>query len=141
LKRHDAKKNGVALAEFSRGTGNEKSLPIEEAAKLSQQRLKVARDGNEHEHMLNETETTLRFGLFMLALMYFRAMTYLKREQRSWGGGDDEVSDKKSGEKVMTDERMRMLDEDNKTVMRKKKVDVILAKAKLGEARRQVTQI
>lgn len=55
-------------------------------------RLKVARDGNDHEHMLNETETTLRFGLFMLALMYFRAMTYLKREKKSWSGESDAVS-------------------------------------------------
>lgn len=36
----------------------------------------------------------------------------------------------------MTDERMRMLDEESKAVARKKKVDVVLAKAKVGEARR-----
>jgi len=65
--------------------------PVEENAKFQQERLKVARDGNAHEHMLNETETTLRFGLFMLSLMYFRAMTYLKREKKSWAGEDDEV--------------------------------------------------
>ena len=87
--------------------------------------------------MLNETENTLRFGLFMLSLMYFRAMTYLKRDKKAFSGEDEEISDKKAGEKIMTDERMRMLDEEQKATARKKKVDTILAKAKIGEARRQ----
>lgn len=83
---------GLISNESIRGTNADKSRKIEEDAKLNNQKLKVARDGNSHEHMLNETETTLRFGLFMLALMYFRAMTYLKREKKSWGGEDDEVA-------------------------------------------------
>ena len=69
----------------------EKLVPLDEKSKVDQERKKVARDGNSHEHMLNETETTLRFGLFILALMYFRAMTFLKREQKTWSGEGDEV--------------------------------------------------
>lgn len=34
--------------------------------------LKVARDGNSHEIILNETEANIRFGLFMVTMMYFR---------------------------------------------------------------------
>ena len=34
--------------------------------------LKVARDDNVHERMLNDTEATIRFGLFMITMMYFR---------------------------------------------------------------------
>jgi len=37
----------------------------------------------------------------------------------------------------MTDERMQMLDEENKAAARKKKVDLVLARAKIGEARRK----
>ena len=73
----------------------------------------------------------------MLSLMYFRAMTYLKRDKAAFSGEDEEIAGKKAGEKVMTDERMRMLDEEQKANARKKKVDTILAKAKIGEARRQ----
>ena len=44
---------------------------------------------------------------------------------RDFGYGDilqgDEIGDKKKG-KVMTDERMRMIDEENRAVARKKKV-------------------
>ena len=85
--------------------------------------------------MLNETEQTLRFGLFMLTLMYFRAMTYVAREKKSWGGEGDSLGGKKG--KVMTDERMAMLDEENKAAARKKKVDIVLARCRVGEARRR----
>jgi hypothetical protein len=44
--------------------------------------LKVARDGNEHEKILNETESNIKFGLFMVTLMYFRCIYYLRREIR-----------------------------------------------------------
>lgn len=37
----------------------------------------------------------------------------------------------------MTDERMKMLDEDFKAAARKKKVDIVLARSKVGEARRR----
>ena len=123
-KRREAKKKGILLDEFKRGTIKEKSTSIEAEAQYKNTSLKVARDGNRHEHLLNETEQTLKFGLFMLTLMYFRAMTYLKREKKSWSGDDDEVAQKKGGkaEKVMTDERMRMIDEENKAIARKKKV-------------------
>ena len=66
--------------------------------------------------------------------MYFRAMTFLKREQKSWSAEDDEIGMKKGGKKVMTDERMRMLDEESKSIARKKKIDNIMARCRVGEA-------
>jgi len=136
-KRKAAKKAGVVLPETVRGLMEDRVRPIEADKEMRLERLKVARDGNRHEHMLNETERTLKFGLFMLSLMYFRAMAYVKREQRSWSGDDDEISaNGKSKTKVMTDERMLMLDEENKAAARKKKVDAVLARARIGEQRR-----
>ena len=136
-KRKAARKAGIALPETVRGLMEDKAQPIEADKEMRLERLKVARDGNRHEHMLNETERTLKFGLFMLALMYFRAMAFVKREQRSWAGDDDEVTaDGKNKPKVMTDERMLMLDEENKAAARKKKVDSVLAKCRIGEQRR-----
>jgi hypothetical protein len=85
-KRNDAKKKGIITDDSQRGTGLEKSIGIESDAQFRIRDLKVARDGNDHEHMLNETETTLKFGLFVLTLMYFRAMTYLSREKKTWSG-------------------------------------------------------
>lgn len=132
------RRNNIATAESTQGLMLEKAWEVEVGSQQSLERLKVARDGNEHEHMLNETETTLKFGIFMMTLMYFRAMTFLKREQKSWAGEGDEIGVRSKGkvDKVMTDERMRMLDEENRAAARKKKVDIVLARCKIGEARR-----
>ena len=37
----------------------------------------------------------------------------------------------------MTDERMAMVEEENKAKARQKKVDIVLARCKVGEARRK----
>jgi hypothetical protein len=116
---------------------HEKSKAIEAKKDMEIKRIKVARDGNRHEHMLNETEQTLRFGLFMLALMYFRAMTFLQREKKSWSGEGDAVGGGGKKPKMMTDERLQMVEEENKAAARKKKVDLVLARCKVGEARRR----
>jgi hypothetical protein len=42
----------------------------------------------EKDHHIKETETTLRFGAFLLALHYFKAMTLIAREKASWQGKD-----------------------------------------------------
>jgi len=135
-KRKDAKKSGVLLDEQKQGTMVSKSASIQAENQIELKRQKVARDGNRHEHMLNETEQTLRFGLFMLALMYFRAMTFLRREKKSWSGEGDAIAGGKKV-KMMTDERMQMVEEENKAAARKKKVDLVLARCKVGDARRR----
>jgi hypothetical protein len=136
--RAENRRKNIATAESTQGVMLEKAWEVEQGSQQKLKELKVARDGNEHEHLLNETETTLKFGIFMLTLMYFRAMTFLRREQKSWSGEGDEIGIKAKGkvDKVMTDERMRMLDEENRAAARKKKVDIVLARCKVGEARR-----
>lgn len=133
--RSDARRKGITTDSMARGVGVLKAIPVEEQAQFRLTEKKVAREGNQHEHMLNETESTLRFGLFMLTLMYFRAMTYLSRDKKAFSGADDDIGGTHGG-KVMTDERMRMLDEENKANARKKKLDAIMARAKVGEQRR-----
>jgi hypothetical protein len=70
-KRKDAKKSGKPLDEQVRGTMIEKSQYIEKESQEESKRLKVARDGNRHEHLLNETEQTLRY----VALHYIHTPT------------------------------------------------------------------
>jgi hypothetical protein len=136
--RAENRRKNLITATAAQGQMLDKAWEVEQDSQQKLREVKVAREGNEHEHMLNETETTLKFGVFMMTLMYFRAMTFLRREQKSWSGEGDEigVKGKGKGEKVMTDERMRMLDEENRAAARKKKVDIVLARCKVGEARR-----
>ena len=136
--RAENRRRSIKTAQNSQGQMIDKAMEIELNAQSNLQKMKVARDGNLHEHLLDETENTLKFGIFMITLMYFRAMTFLKREQRSWAGDDDAVGvkDKARSDKVMTDERMRMIDEENRAMARKKKIDIVLARSKIGEQRR-----
>lgn len=144
-RRAEARRAGVLEDEARRGEMLEKAYyEVElQQANPRRARLKIARENNEHEHLLNETERTLKFGLFMITLMYFRAMTFLKREQSSWAGENDTDVLSAGGKNAgnghgvrMTDERMKMLHEEGQVAARKKKMDAILAKAKIGQARR-----
>ncbi len=72
----------------------------------------------------------------MLTFMSFRAMSFLQREKRSWGGEDDAVN-QTSNKQQMTEERRKMLDEENKLIVRQKKMNLILGRAKEGEARKR----
>jgi len=136
--RADKRRKNIITAENRQGQMIEKAWEVEQKSQQNIEKLKVARDGNEHEHMLNEVETTLKFGIFMMTVMYFRAMTYLRREQKSWSGAGEDVGvkDKFSLDKIMTDDRMRMIDEENRAAARKKKIDIVLARCKVGEQRR-----
>lgn len=138
-KRAMERKQKMERSEEVRGKMLDKVYEIELRAQENTKKKKVARDNNEHEHLLNETESTLRFGLFMLTLMYFRAMVFLKREQSSWDGNDDAVKDPTNpkNRKVMTNERIKMLQEEHRIKLRQKKIELILAKSKIGEARKQ----
>ena len=145
--RLEAKKKGIVTATSMRGRREEKLAPIALSAELKNLEKKVAKVGSDHWHLLNETESTIRFGLFMLTFMYFRAMSFLRREKRSWSGADDAVggnSVQGSSEGVlpgssirMTDERRKMLDEEHRIANRKKKMDQIMARARVGEARKK----
>lgn len=149
--RLEAKKRGVITATSLRGKRSEKLAPIILNAELKKLENKVAKVGSDHWHMLNETESTIRFGLFMLTFMYFRAMAFLGREKRSWSGADDAVGGSSvegstsdgniSGSAIrMTDERRKMLDEEHRVANRKKKMDQIMARARVGEARKKARE-
>ncbi|CAM9235500.1 unnamed protein product, partial [Ectocarpus fasciculatus] len=148
--RLEAKKKGIVTATAMRGRRSEKLAPIMLSAELKKLEKKVAKVGSDHWHMLNETESTIRFGLFMLTFMYFRAMAFLGREKRSWSGADDAVGGNSTAGSVdanisgsairMTDERRSMLDEEHRITNRKKKMDQIMARARVGEARKKARE-
>lgn len=110
-------------------------LPPSEQARVREEeaasKIKVARDGNRHEQILNATEQSIRFGLFCLTIMYFRSMYYLRK-----GFKIDQVKEGENGVIMMTEERANQLHEEAKAAARKKKVDLILARTRVGDARR-----
>jgi outer membrane murein-binding lipoprotein Lpp len=139
--RYENKLKGIVSFESMRGELEEKLMPIEMKKQQRLEDKRIAKEGTDYHHRLNETEQTLKFGLFMLTFMYFRAMAFVKREQRSWSGADDAVDEKnlnqQKNKKEMTEERRRMLDEESKLQARQKKMDLILGRAREGEARKR----
>ena len=92
-------------------------------------RVKVARDGNRHEVILNETENAIRFGLFALTIMYFRAIYYLRKKldvkalSEAAAAGVGGVAAVAQGASVeMNEERMNAAAEERNQRIRKKKV-------------------
>lgn len=130
------KKQGVIMPMTLGGTMREKAQSIEDASQIRRAEQVVAKEGSDHKKILDETESTLRFGLFMLTLMYFRAMTYLSREQKSWAGVGDSP-DGGNGKKRQTQERVRMLAENSKAAARKKRLEAIMRRCLVGEQRRK----
>jgi hypothetical protein len=151
--RYENQLKGIIAPEAMRGELEEKLMPIEQKKRERVEDLRIAKEGTDYHHRLNETEQTLKFGLFILTFMYFRAMAFVKREQRSWGGDDDAVNETTSGGratsgakggstsggkvKSMTEERRKMFDEENKLQIRQKKMNLILGRAREGEARKR----
>ena len=130
------KKQGVIMPMTLGGTMREKAQSIEDTSLVRRAEQIIAKEGSDHKKILDETESTLRFGLFMLTLMYFRAMTYLSREQKSWAGAAD-IPNGGSGKKHQTQERVRMLAENSKAAARKKRLEAIMKRCLAGEQRRK----
>ena len=135
-RRTELKKQGVVMPIASSGTLREKAQEIEDTSNLRQMTKVIAKEGTDHKRILDETESTLRFGLFMLSLMYFRAMSYLSREQKSWSGAADSP-DAENNKKMRTKERVRMLSENSKAEARRKRLDAIMRRCLVGEQRRK----
>jgi hypothetical protein len=129
--RAQARKDNVILDEARRGLMVDKSIPINIDAQNALQKEKLELDGKRVDNLLNETETTMKFGMFMLTLMYFRSMALVQREKKSWSGEGDDIG-MKSKAKKMTDERMRMADEEQKIEARKKRLDGVMERCKRG---------
>jgi hypothetical protein len=148
-KRAENTRKHLKSDETTRGKMIEKSYEIELQSQNKAIKSKVINNKKEFKHLLNETEQTLKYGIFMLTLMYFRAMVYLRRDKASFEGKNDllQLGGSKGGvggkgasagaTKQMTAERMQMINEENRVKMRQKKMDLILAKSKVGDQRRK----
>ena len=76
-----AKRSNEQRDEAVTGSPRRKAEKIERNAQFRLGTEKVAKDGNDHEKHLDFTETTLKFGLFCITLMFFRAMSLVRRER------------------------------------------------------------
>lgn len=103
------------------GTPLEKWVPIEEQAQQVKTNAKAVKEGGKIDHVLNETENALKFGLFSLTLMYFRGLSMLKKQKDTWSGANDAMTLHKQPEKISA-ERLKIRDEERKRLVRQKRI-------------------
>ena len=123
------------------GAPEERVKGMVQNAKARKTQGKAVRGGSDQDHLLNETEQTLRFGLFSLTLMYFRAQTMLKREQHRWSGKDAELAlAGKTSKRDVTDERGKMDSEQKALEDRSSKLKHVNEIAAQGSLRRRARE-
>ena len=110
---------------------------IAKDAALKIEKQKAIRAGSDQDHLLKQTETNLKFGIFSLTLQYFRAMTLVRRQYETWSGRKAAMAlEGKAPPREVTDEREMMEKEQNMLKLRVKKARDADAKAQLGRERR-----
>ena len=107
------------------GSPRTKAEKIERNAQFRLGTEKVAKDGNDHEKHLDFTETTLKFGLFCITLMFFRAMSLVRRERDTFAGTHDAITSEGNPQKP-TEERRKMRREKALLEERQKKMQHVL---------------
>ncbi|CAM9590838.1 unnamed protein product [Chrysoparadoxa australica] len=109
---------GRIMPQEVQGTVYEKSLPMEGSAQTRVRKEQKARSAMSQEHLLETTETSLKFAVLTMTISYLQVMQKVRRERLSWGviGEARGDSTAKSTYKLpRTKERKQMVAQDNKT--------------------------
>jgi hypothetical protein len=94
--------------------------------------------GTDLDHQMTESERTLKFGLFMLTLMFFRAMTLLRQQKTAWSGGAAAAALAGKTGPAMTKERRRMMKAEAARAERSRKLAEAEERAVTGYNRRKM---
>lgn len=81
---------------------------------------------------LQGVETTMKYGLFWLMFMYFKALHTLRKEKKSWDGSD--LISLRQGP-PLSEERKKMIQEEKNAVFRRSRMEHAMEKARAGESR------
>jgi hypothetical protein len=130
-KEEENRKPGEVFDHEAKGAPREKQEKVEESAQMRLFREDAERKLSDKDHHMNETETSLRFGSFLLALHYFRSMNLIAREKASWRGKDTRLD----GPVVrpVTVERKNMIMEQKSVEYRRLELHRVMKRARAGE--------
>jgi len=126
-----SRQEGEVFDHEATGSPRQKQEAVEESAQMRLFREDAERKLKDKDQHMDETETSLRFGSFLLALHYFRAMNMIAREKASWRGKDTRMD----GPVVrpVTLERKEMIAEQKAVEYRRLELARVLKRAKAGE--------
>ena len=129
--------NNTALVEMSsfgqRGSLNDKATTIQ--ISFNSDASRAANANKETNDDLKSIENTMRYGIFLLTFMYFRALHLVRREKETWSGVHDAVTMAKHT--PLSAERMKMMEEERNAASRKARLDYYMEKARRGEEKKR----
>ena len=97
----------------------------------------AVRDANANEatsENLDGVATNMKWGLFCLTFMYFRALHTLRKEKANWDGSNDLISLRHGA--PLGEEREKMIQEEQNAEFRRNRLEYALQKARAGEERK-----
>ena len=103
--------------------------PIARSGDFKRIEGKALRLGSDARHVIDDTERTIKFGLFTLTLMFFRSIKLVRREKDSWTETDRAINKRKV---MMTSEREKIIEEEKKRQLRLGRIDSYNIKAEVG---------
>ena len=98
--------------------------------------IRAANVREETKDNLKSIENSMRYGIFCLTFMYFRALHLVRREKETWRGAHDAVTMAKRA--PLNAERLKMIDEERNAAYRKARMDDAMEKARKGEERKRL---
>jgi hypothetical protein len=98
--------------------------------------LRAANAMRDNDDDLKSFETTMRYGIFYLTFMYFRALHLVRREKETWRGANDAVTMAKRA--PLSAERIKMIEEERNIAFRKARMEEAMEKARRGEEKKRL---
>ncbi|KAL7508051.1 hypothetical protein ACHAXN_005128 [Cyclotella atomus] len=98
--------------------------------------LRAANAKKDNDDDLKQFETTMRYGIFYLTFMYFRALHLVRREKETWRGANDVVTMAKKA--PLSAERIKMIEEERNIDFRKARMEEAMEKARRGEEKKRL---
>jgi hypothetical protein len=120
--------------EETRGTLRSKAASIQLSSDADA--LRAAHTKNDNDDALKSIETKMRYGIFCLTFMYFRALHLVRREKETWRGVHDAVTLATRG--PVSAERIKMIEEERNAAFRRARLDEAMEKARRGEERKRL---
>ncbi len=118
-----------------RGSLADKSLNVQIASDTNAAIERVVRSSDETDKTIQAIEANLRYGMFCLTFMYFRALHQVRKEKAIWCTQRDMVSIWR--EPSMSDEKKKMIEEQKNAQLRRARIEYTMDKAKKGEEKKR----
>jgi hypothetical protein len=106
---------------------------IDEGAGKRGHREFILQHNKDSQNLLKKSERSIKVGFTCLILRYFSALSVVQKEKEIWANDNDGITSNKK--KILTKERLKMIEEEKNISFRKRAAEYANEKARRGEER------